>query len=421
MRRSLAPLSMLRAALLCALVALAAVRAIADVGVSLCTPGDGTTTTLCPCASGQIADPGHGCGNSVFTGGAILTATGSDLTAGADDVTMTASSMPFTVSACILLQGSIQNPAGAVFNDGVLCIANPGIIRVYGTNVKSDNGCGVGCQSTGGDDLLVDGSVQPEQGIAHPLVWARAIALRITPILPRLVATRMRLGEDRDHEIVRALREQRPDAGSLARCARDEPLHDRAVVGGGSADHFTDLLAWTERAPDFGDGGLRLRGECQWRIVRVCRPLAHLKPGHATRGLGVGRIEHQHRAFRACEPRPEGGDTELAGALQLETVRAGHRLPEEMEAVPGDGDSREDRGPDAVLEQQLPAVGPCPRAARHERRHRGKLSLARPALEEVGIGGVEAEEDDGTGGAISWHDVGMQWASAGSRIIVRIG
>jgi len=122
-------------------------------GESFCVPGD--DAALCPCftSQGQIADPGHGCGNSVFTGGAILTSSGSDTTIGADDVTLTLSDIPATVS-CIYLQGNADISPGAVFGDGRRC-AGGTLIRI---GQKIDNGCGVGCQPTGGDDVAVDNS-----------------------------------------------------------------------------------------------------------------------------------------------------------------------------------------------------------------------------------------------------------------------
>ena len=60
--------------------------------------------------------------------------------------------------------------------------------------------------------------------------------------------------------------------------------------------------------------------------------------------------------------------------------------------------------PELVPDQQLLATGACPRAALHEPRHGRKLPLARPALDEIGIGGVEAEQDDGTGASVRQHD-----------------
>jgi hypothetical protein len=81
-----------------------------------------------------------------------------------------------------------------------------------------------------------------------------------------------------------------------------------------------------------------------------------------------------------------------------------------MEAVLPDGDSRQERGPDAVLEQQLRTGGRAHAPRDISLAMAGSFPLVRPALEQVGIGGVEAEQDDGTDGAISVHEVGMQWA-----------
>jgi hypothetical protein len=220
-------------------------------------------------------------------------------------------------------------------------------------------------------DLVVDGAVEAEQGVVHPLARARPVTLRTAAVLPRLMPSGVRFGEHGDDEIVRTLLEKRPHAGALARRARDETIDDRSILGHRGADLLTDLFARTERSPHLVGRRRRLRGERERRIVRVGRPLAHLQPGQSAHGLRVGRIEHEHRTARPGEVRPERLDAEVESALQLEAVGAGHRLPEEVEAVARGGHARERRGPDGVLEQELLAAGARPRAACHEPRHRG--------------------------------------------------
>ena len=235
------------------------------------------------------------------------------------------------------------------------------------------------------------------------MVGTWAVALGVATVLPRLMPAGVCFGEHRDDEIVVVLRDQLAHARALACRTRDEPLHDRAILLDGRADLLADLLARAEGAAHRVDRRRRLGRELERRIVGVRRPLAHLQPAQAGHGRGVGRIEHEHRSVASRELGPEGSDAEIASALQLEPVAARDGLPEEVEAVARDGHAGQQRRPHAVLEQQLLAAGARPGAARHEVRHRRQLSLARPSLDEIGIGGVEAEEDDGSGAAVSWH------------------
>ncbi|MFO1011654.1 MAG: hypothetical protein U1F29_16455 [Planctomycetota bacterium] len=78
--------------------------------------GDGVdpvVTTACPC--GNVGTLGHGCGNSVQSGGALLASTGYAIL---DDVVLHGSDMPATV-ACIYLQGDALTDV--LFGDGVRC------------------------------------------------------------------------------------------------------------------------------------------------------------------------------------------------------------------------------------------------------------------------------------------------------------
>ena len=110
----------------------------APVGTSFCSPGNDLSSTNCPClvSDGQTADPGHGCGNSVFSGGALLTAVG---TTSPDTVQLTASDIPAGVGS-IYLEGSIDltSTTGPVqFGDGIRC-AGGSLIRM-GLRNDTDN------------------------------------------------------------------------------------------------------------------------------------------------------------------------------------------------------------------------------------------------------------------------------------------
>jgi hypothetical protein len=87
--------------------------------------GDGTLTTPCPC--GNTGAPGHGCANSVNSSGALLGSTGfveTDPVTGTDSVVLHGSGMPATATA-VYLKGASTNANGAVYGDGLRCVAGP--------------------------------------------------------------------------------------------------------------------------------------------------------------------------------------------------------------------------------------------------------------------------------------------------------
>ncbi len=88
--------------------------------------GDGSSSTqvACPCANTGIA--GRGCENSAASGGAQLRASGD---AFADTLTLTSQGEP-AGALTILVQGDAQNPGGALFGDGVRCVAGT-LKRLY--------------------------------------------------------------------------------------------------------------------------------------------------------------------------------------------------------------------------------------------------------------------------------------------------
>jgi hypothetical protein len=125
-----------------------------DVGDTFCFGDDLDPDVVTDCPCGNFGDPGHGCGNSVSTGGALLTATG---TISPDWLNFTVVDIPPT-SASIYLQGDFILAAGVVFGDGVRC-AGGNLIRL-GLKVDDD---GDGSTSYGPDffdtQVSVAGSV----------------------------------------------------------------------------------------------------------------------------------------------------------------------------------------------------------------------------------------------------------------------
>ncbi|MBI5361704.1 MAG: hypothetical protein HZA53_00905 [Planctomycetes bacterium] len=92
--------------------------------------GDGTGTA-CPCGNNGTA--GHGCANSSFAAGALLSASGTASVA-ADTAALSASSM--TGSTCVFFQGDAQQ-APVVVDDGLGCVTGS-VIRL-GTKTVAAN------------------------------------------------------------------------------------------------------------------------------------------------------------------------------------------------------------------------------------------------------------------------------------------
>jgi hypothetical protein len=90
--------------------------------------GDGSGAP-CPCAnSGTV---GHGCDNSIFTGGALLAAGGS-ASLGADTLVFNSSDERPT-ALTVFWQGANET-SGTSFGDGIACFSNPGLRRLYSRN-----------------------------------------------------------------------------------------------------------------------------------------------------------------------------------------------------------------------------------------------------------------------------------------------
>lgn len=120
--------------------------AFAGPGTSFCHVG--VDAPPCPCAPGQTATLGYGCGNSVFPGGAILTATGIASPIGSDSVQFMMSDVP-PGTATLYFQGDLPMVPGVHFGDGDTCIT--GTITRLG--LKFDNG---GVQPMGFNDAAID-------------------------------------------------------------------------------------------------------------------------------------------------------------------------------------------------------------------------------------------------------------------------
>jgi hypothetical protein len=95
----------------------------------VCDPASGGVQA-CPCANPALG-PGQGCDNSSQTGGAMLTATG-NAAISSDTVVINAIGEKPTATS-ILLQGDNLNATGAVFGQGIRCVAGS-LKRLYVKN-----------------------------------------------------------------------------------------------------------------------------------------------------------------------------------------------------------------------------------------------------------------------------------------------
>jgi hypothetical protein len=92
-------------------------------GMPFCIPLPGTAPP-CPCAN--FGALGHGCDNSVHTGGAMLAGTG---TTTPDTIHLTQSfELPSALS--VFLQGDLPLSIGVVFGDGIRCTGGH-LLRLY--------------------------------------------------------------------------------------------------------------------------------------------------------------------------------------------------------------------------------------------------------------------------------------------------
>jgi hypothetical protein len=88
-----------------------------------CTPLPGTAPP-CPCAN--FGAPGHGCDNSIHTGGALLTGTGTTT----PDTIHLMQILELPTALSIFLQGDVPVAPPVVFGDGIRCTGGH-LIRLY--------------------------------------------------------------------------------------------------------------------------------------------------------------------------------------------------------------------------------------------------------------------------------------------------
>ncbi len=113
--------------------------------------GDGALTA-CPC--GNNGEPGAGCANSFYPGGASLAGYGFPFVSG-DSMVLEARDM--TGNVAVFFQGSVQDPATAI-DDGLGCVGGT-IIRL---GTKAVNGSGVASYPGVGDlSISVKGQIGP--------------------------------------------------------------------------------------------------------------------------------------------------------------------------------------------------------------------------------------------------------------------
>ena len=142
-------------------------RALAQSAVPFCFG----TAAMCPCAN--VGAPGHGCGNSAFAAGALLTATGT-ASVGTDTIKLFSSSVP-PGKLGLYFQGTTRKGGGfgVTFNDGVLCVGGPGIVRL-GTHVADATGASFYPDPGLGQlPVSVKGAIPPAGGTRHYQLWHR--------------------------------------------------------------------------------------------------------------------------------------------------------------------------------------------------------------------------------------------------------
>jgi hypothetical protein len=111
-------------------------------GIITCQPGT-SGVVACPCTN-PPSGLGRGCDNSLHTGGGALNATGM-ASLSSDNILFQAAFMgstgascsnPTTNVACVLYEGTLPNPTGAVWGDGVLCCGG----SFYPLSIQLSNG-----------------------------------------------------------------------------------------------------------------------------------------------------------------------------------------------------------------------------------------------------------------------------------------
>jgi hypothetical protein len=150
-------------------------RALAQSSIPFCFG----TPAKCPCANVGLA--GHGCANSAFPAGALLTSTGTASVA-MDTITFHSSSVP-PGKLGLYFQGTTRKAGGfgITFNDGVLCVGGPGIVRL-GTHVADATGASIYPDPGLGQlPVSVKGAIPPAGGTFHYQLWHRDPAAGFCP------------------------------------------------------------------------------------------------------------------------------------------------------------------------------------------------------------------------------------------------
>ncbi|HEV8113393.1 MAG TPA: hypothetical protein VGR31_11515 [Planctomycetota bacterium] len=142
-------------------------RVIGQTGIPYCFG----TAALCPCANAGA--PGHGCANSAFPAGALLTATGTASVA-ADTVSLVSSNVP-PGKLTLYFQGTTRTGGGfgITLNDGVLCVGGPGIIRLGTHPASATGGSFYPDVGLGQLPVSVKGAIPAAGGTRHYAVWHR--------------------------------------------------------------------------------------------------------------------------------------------------------------------------------------------------------------------------------------------------------
>jgi hypothetical protein len=138
--------------------------------------GDGSAA---PCPCGNSGFPGHGCDNSLATGGARLRVTSGSLSSvSADTIELNASGLPAT-APLLYFQGTSQLSGGfgAAFGDGLRC-AGGSAVRLA---TKIASGGASSFPAAGDPPVSVRGMVPPGGGTRTYQVWYRNAAAFCTP------------------------------------------------------------------------------------------------------------------------------------------------------------------------------------------------------------------------------------------------
>ena len=139
-------------------------------GFGVFCAGDGTTIP-CPCSNNGAS--GAGCANSAFTGGALLTASGTARVA-ADTVALSATRM--TGATCVFFQGTLEQ-APVIVDDGLGCVTGT-VIRL-GTKAVTANASSF---PQAGDPLIsVRGAIPPAGAVRYYQCFYRNAASAFCP------------------------------------------------------------------------------------------------------------------------------------------------------------------------------------------------------------------------------------------------